>query len=161
MLYRVSPIDKDHNLCYSWLESSCWLRSKSFFCKFSSSFPASVFFLLLAPETELWTSLLRVGNEDSPRWKVFNPRDPAEAFSVFFSCSPRRGTFWGSIAGVGALNNFFFLKRDAGSVSSISLIICCWSEASRGATEISRTALNLPQLLRCSFSNLRGDNIQY
>lgn len=39
------------------------------------------------------------------------------------------------------------------SYSSIILNIVVWSEESIGAMEMSRTALNLPQLLRCSFSS--------
>lgn len=36
--------------------------------------------------------------------------------------------------------------------SSIIRKICVWSELSIGAIEISRTARNLPQLFKCSFS---------
>lgn len=36
--------------------------------------------------------------------------------------------------------------------SSIMRKICVWSELSIGAIEISRTARNLPQLFKCSFS---------
>jgi len=68
------------------------------------------------------------------------------------------------------------ITRRTPSISSIIRMIWAWSEASIGATEISRTArnlpkkiyfqifhfpwfsfdwLDLPQLLRCSFSNLK------
>lgn len=39
------------------------------------------------------------------------------------------------------------------SSSSIILRIVVWSDESIGAMEISRTALNLPQLFKCSFSS--------
>lgn len=54
---------------------------------------------------------------------------------------------------------FFFanltLVRRCTAPSSSSIIrkIVAWSEQSIGATEISRTARNLPQLFKCSFSN--------
>lgn len=47
---------------------------------------------------------------------------------------------------------FLFLLFITPSFSSIILTITIWSEVSNGATDMSLTALNFPQLLRCSFS---------
>ena len=48
---------------------------------------------------------------------------------------------------------FLSLTLETPLDSSIILIISAWSLVSIGATEMSLTALNLPQLLMCSFSN--------
>lgn len=47
---------------------------------------------------------------------------------------------------------FLTLRFTTPSGSSIIFRMAAWSEASIGATEISRTARNLPQLFKCSFS---------
>lgn len=47
-----------------------------------------------------------------------------------------------------------FRFRSCGiSGSSISRKMCVWSELSMGATDMSLTALNRPQLFKCSFSS--------
>ena len=46
----------------------------------------------------------------------------------------------------------FLFRLITPSAASIILKIWDWSEQSTGATDISLTALNLPQLFKCSFS---------
>lgn len=60
------------------------------------------------------------------------------------------------IFAVGATGGTVFfrtLRFTTPSGSSIILRMAAWSDASIGATEISRTARNLPQLFKCSFSS--------